>query len=97
MGKTIMGENEFKNVEQQELFNSEKARVQDGGHFPKFEIETLSPDPVCKDDSSYLPPSCVDRPDLHTNISSSITKTKTLFVAKNCHVSHLKPVREPAG
>ena len=50
-------EAEFKNMEQQELFSSEKARVQDGGEFSKFKIQTLTPAPVCKDDSSYLLPS----------------------------------------
>ena len=48
---------------------------------------------MCKDDSSYLPQSCVVQPDLHADISSSTTKTKTLFVAENCRV----PVRKPAG
>ena len=36
VGMTIKGEDEFKNMEQQELFNSEKARVIDGGEFSKF-------------------------------------------------------------
>ena len=81
-------------MEQQELFSAEKARVQDGGEFSKFKIQTLTPAPVCKDDSSYLLPSCRD---LHTDISSSITKTKTLFVVKNGLVSHFTPVREHAG
>ena len=69
------GKDEFKNMEQQELFSSEKAMLQDGGEFSKFKIQTLTPAPVCKDDSFYLPPSCGDLPDLHTDISSSITKT----------------------
>ena len=67
--------------------------MQDGEEFSKLKIQTLTPAPVCKDDSFYLPPSCGDLPDLHTDISSSITKTKILFVAKNCRVSHLKPVK----
>ena len=60
------GKDEFKNMEQQELFSSEKAMLQDGGEFSKFKIQTLTPAPVCKDDSFYLPPSCCDLPDLHT-------------------------------
>ena len=46
-----------------------------------------------KNESSYLPQSCAIQPDLHADISSSTTKTKTLFVAENCRV----PVRKPAG
>ena len=91
VGKTIKGEDEFKNIEQQELLKSEKARVLDGGEFSK--IQTLTPAPVCKDDSSCLPQSCVLQPDLHADISSSNTKTKTLFVTEN----HRVPVRKPAG
>ena len=59
--------------------------------FSKFH-GNLNSAPVRKD--SYLPKTCDD---LQTDISSPITQTKTLFVAKNCRVAHFKPVREPAG
>ena len=73
---------------QKELSNFD-ARVQEE-IFSKFH-GNLNSAPVRKD--SYLSEACGD---LHTDISSPITKTKTLFVEK-CRVSHSKPVRRPAG
>ena len=91
VGKNIKGEDEFKNIGQQELLKSEKAGVLDGGEFAKFDIQTLTPEPVCKDESSYLPQSAAVQPDLQADISSQTTKTKTL--TENCRA----PVKEPAG
>ena len=91
VGKNIKGEDEFKNTGQQELLKSEKAGVLDGGEFAKSDIQTLTPEPVCKDESSYLPQSAAVQPDLQADISSQTTKTKTLI--ENCHA----PVRKPAG
>jgi hypothetical protein len=93
VGKTIKGEDEFKNIGQQELLKSEKAGVLDGEEFAKFDIQTLTPEPVRKDESSYLPQSAAVQPDLQADISSHTAKTKTLFVTENCRV----PVRKPAG
>ena len=88
---TIKGEDEFKNIGQQELLKSEKAGVLDGGEFAKFDIQTLTPEPVCKDESSYLPQSAAVQPDLQADISSQTTKTKTLFTTENCRVTRRKP------
>ena len=93
VGKNIKGEDEFKNIGQQELLKSEKAGVLDGGEFAKFDIQTLTPVPVCKDESSYLPQSAAVQPDLQADISSQTTKTKTLFTTENCRVT----MRKPAG
>ena len=93
VGKNIKGEDEFKNIGQQELLKSEKAGVLDGGEFAKFDIQTLTPEPVCKDESSYLPQSAAVQPDLQADISSQTTKTKTLFTTENCRVT----MRKPAG
>ena len=92
VGKNIKGEDKFKNTGQQELLKSEKAGVLDGGEFAKSDIQTLTPEPVCKDESSYLPQSAAVQPDLQADISSQTTKTKTLLT-ENCRVS----VRKPAG
>ena len=61
------------------------------GEFAKYDSQTLTPEPVHKDESSYLPQSAAVQPDLQADISSQTTKTKTL--TENCHVS----VRKPAG
>ena len=90
VGKNIKGEDKFKNTGQQELLKSEKAGVLDGGEFAKSDILTLTPEPVCKDESSYLPQSAVVQPDLQADTSSQTTKTKTFI--ENCHA----PVKKPA-
>ena len=93
VGMNIKVEDKFKNTGQQKLLKSEKAGVLDGGEFAKFDIQTLTPVPVCKDESSYLPQSAAVQPDLQADISSQTTKTKTLFTTENCRVT----MRKPAG